>query len=366
MFYEDEEGDNVCFYIGKGSGKRYKSHLQESRLRRCSNDYKRNKIRKLQRNNKEPFAKILKSELTDKAALQIEKQILERPGVYEELTNLKKGGKGGASLSEETRQKISKAHEGKTLSEEHKRRVGEAFKERTLSEEHKRKVAEGNKGKTLSKKSKEKISKVHKGKTITKETKKKMSKASSGKKNGFYGKSHTEETKRKISKSLSGKREGEDISHSKLTREQVKEIKWLLSNTEKPCSVISKNYPVNQATVGHIKNGISWTHVDGFKKPSKEIREKVSEATRWKEVNEETKEKMSISSRGENCKNSKLTKEEAKEIKWLSLNSDKYQSEIAEGYPITSDSVSQIKNERQWGHVEPKKPQSQKITTPNG
>ena len=88
------------------------------------------------------------------------------PGGY----NLKEGG-GNGKPSDESRQKMSEAQTGE--------------------KNH-------NYGKTMSDESRQKLSKSHCGKTHTEETKQMMSEA-------HCGKTHTEETKQKLSRSLTGR-----------------------------------------------------------------------------------------------------------------------------------------------------------------
>ncbi|AGE51349.1 GIY-YIG catalytic domain-containing endonuclease [Paramecium bursaria Chlorella virus CVG-1] len=61
----------------------------------------------------------------------------------------------------------------------------------------------GNNGK-MSDESKQKMSKARLGHIVTEETKQKISKALIGEKNQMYGKTHTNESKKKMSKALSG------------------------------------------------------------------------------------------------------------------------------------------------------------------
>ena len=53
--------------------------------------------------------------------------------------------KKGKTLSEETKQKLSKSHKGKTLSEETKQKLSKSHKGKKLSEETKRKLSEAKK-----------------------------------------------------------------------------------------------------------------------------------------------------------------------------------------------------------------------------
>jgi group I intron endonuclease len=92
--------------------------------------------------------------------------------------NLKEGG-GSGKMSEETKQKMSKARTGQTHTEETKQKMSKAL----TGEKH-----------------------YMYGKTHTEETKKNLSKALTGEKNPFYGKTHSEESKQKISEANSGEK----------------------------------------------------------------------------------------------------------------------------------------------------------------
>jgi hypothetical protein len=106
-----------------------------------------------------------------------------------------KGGLGfnGAILSEETKQKISKANKGKIRTLEMRKNISEAGKGKN-----------GWTGKHHTKESKEKISKSLKNKM-------------SGEKHHYYGKHRSEETKQKISDSLKGRKIPDN------TRQKLKE-----------------------------------------------------------------------------------------------------------------------------------------------
>lgn len=97
----------------------------------------------------------------------------------------------GKKLSEETKRKIGLALKGRKLTEEHKRKIGLPKIGKPRSEETKRKLREANLGKKrgpLSEEQKQKISRALKGRILTYP-------------NPMLGKKHTEETKRKISES---------------------------------------------------------------------------------------------------------------------------------------------------------------------
>jgi len=67
---------------------------------------------------------------------------------------------------------------------------------------------------------------------------------------------------------------------------------------------------------------------------------------------------------GENHSTAKLSKLEAREVKWLALNSDLKQNKIADKYNISRGQVSEIKNNKKWKDIDPTSPKnySMKIT----
>ena len=138
--------------------------------------------------------------------------------------NLTDGGEGmrGYTLSEEAKEKISKANSGKKWSEKRKNEISEAMKGENnpmfgkhCSEETKQKISEANKGKQKwlgkhhSDKSKKKQSESAKAR-CTDEWKKESSKRAKERfsipeNNPMFGKHHSDETKEKIRKSRQGK-----------------------------------------------------------------------------------------------------------------------------------------------------------------
>jgi len=145
-------------------------------------------------------------------------------------------GTAGISPSWETRQKMSKAGKGRKFTEEHKKRIGLANKGkkripemiarmkdyltgRKLSEEHKAKIRESCKG-------------INKGVVRSPETRAKLSKAKMGSK----------------------------PAKTKLTEEQVKEIKQRLAKNE-PRRKIARDYGVSKSSIDCIKSGRTWKWV---------------------------------------------------------------------------------------------------------
>jgi hypothetical protein len=150
-----------------------------------------------------------------------------------------------------------------------------------------------------------------------------------GKNHPNYGKERSEETKQKISESLRGR------EHSKKTKQKI-------SN-----SVKGKNNPMYGKTFKHCK----------------ETKRKMSEAKKGKnnpmykkEFSEEHKQKISESNKGEDNPDAKLSKKEASEVKHFASNSNLTQKEIGDKYNIDRTTVSHIKNENYWSHIEPQKP----------
>ena len=128
--------------------------------------------------------------------------------------NLEGGGTFNKIVSEESKAKMResfKNREYKNVSEETKEKISKAMKGRKLSEEHKKKISEANKGKIVSDETRKKLSESHKNKKsfgnryILEETRFKMSEAKKGENHPLYGKHISEEHKKKISEANKGK-----------------------------------------------------------------------------------------------------------------------------------------------------------------
>lgn len=141
--------------------------------------------------------------------------------------NLKEGGKNvqhggnkiGHQVSEETRQKISKAHKNKVLSNETKEKIHNILigNKRALghivSNETRKKMSDGKKGKSVSEEAKQKMSISRKGKKFTEEHKNKISQSLKGRK-------FSEEHKKKLSE----RHIGNKGMHWKINKETGKRI----------------------------------------------------------------------------------------------------------------------------------------------
>lgn len=116
--------------------------------------------------------------------------------------NIADGGWYYFTMTDETKEKISKTLKGKyvgeqafrkglKLTDEHKKAISKALKGRILTSEHRQKISEGGKGKRPADTTRKKMSMSHKGKILTAEHRQKISE-------GGKGKTYTEEQKEKL------------------------------------------------------------------------------------------------------------------------------------------------------------------------
>lgn len=159
--------DGKCFYIGKGSGKRYKA--KESRNQHWWNIV-----------NKHGFeAEILVNNITEEKAFELESEFCKQIG-YKNLCNVREElGNGGWSHSEETKQQIGNALKGRTQSKETVEKRSKSLQGNTAlsSPERNAKISKSLQG---NKKRANKISKSLLGKSKTKEHSLNISKNSKG------------------------------------------------------------------------------------------------------------------------------------------------------------------------------------------
>jgi len=125
------------------------------------------------------------------------------------------------------------------------------------SEEARKKMGAPNIGKVISKKHREVISKFHKGKKHTEEYKRLMSEIMTGEKNHMYGKKISEWHKQKISESSSGSKN----KSSKLTEEDVLEIRNLYSEGNESHRSLARKYRVAKGNITSILNRKTWKHI---------------------------------------------------------------------------------------------------------
>lgn len=140
----------------------------------------------------------------------------------------------GKSLDEETKKKMSEAHQGKEFGEEFSQKVSEALEGREFTEEHCKNISEALQGREFDEEWLNKLSESHKG---------------------F---NHTEETKEKLSQA----NQGHNNPSSKLTKKDVIKIKQMLNSTDLTYSEISQQFPVNRQAIGKINRGDRWAQVN--------------------------------------------------------------------------------------------------------
>jgi hypothetical protein len=170
--------ENIPFYVGKGSGDRYKihGHLLQNR-------FLKNKIAKVGVGDVQ--INLLCANLTEEQSFYLEEYYIAGIGRRDKglgpLCNLTNGGDGSSGLktSEETKRKLSASLKGRKFSDEHKRKLSIAGKSRVCSGETRLKISatrrSQNKHYKHSKEAKLKISVANKGKVRSVESRKKMS-----------------------------------------------------------------------------------------------------------------------------------------------------------------------------------------------
>lgn len=201
----------------------------------------------------------------------------------------------GLHMSEETRKKISAAHKGKKLTDDHRRliskvqlgnkkrlgkmhsdetkqKIRESLTGRKLTEEQCAVISERMNGHVLSPEARAKISAANRGRKHTEEARRKNAEAHRGKKTSpetieklraaLTGRTRPEDVCRKISEGLKGKPglQGEDNGSSKLTEDQVREIKRLFAEGARNIDVM-KQFGMSKGAIANIKSGRSWSHV---------------------------------------------------------------------------------------------------------
>lgn len=141
---------------------------------------------------------------------------------------------------------------------------GDGTRGRPHTEEAKQKIRiansgerNANYGKKMSQEQKDKISKARIGLKMPDEYKKRRKEQYTGEGNPFYGKHHTEETKQKNKEGHIGKYDGEKNPSAKLTESQAKDIKYSSLSYGK----LMKVFNVGKTTVAQIKTGKTWKHI---------------------------------------------------------------------------------------------------------
>ena len=153
----------------------------------------------------------------------------------------------GLKWSAESRQRQSKAQEGKTISDEHREKLFLGRKAYVVTEEHKRKIGIANKGRIPWCKGR-KVWTIEQRQAIGVRTA-----------NALTGRKLSEEHKQNIVNAMP---RGEDSPAAKLTESQVAEIRALLRDGIQG-KELAHIYSVGTSTISRIKRGISWASAVG-------------------------------------------------------------------------------------------------------
>jgi len=207
----NSEFSHEPFYIGKGSGDRYKDF--STRTKWCKNI-----IGKLKSIDMKPISVIIEGDLTSEDAYDQEEKWIAQIGRKNintgTLVNTDKGGGAITEHTEATKDLIRKANTGRTFTKEHRKKLSDgmmgsknpmygkvgANKDKVFSEESRKRMSDAAKkrkthpwtGRKHSEKSKALISESRKGK-LTGENNHQFGKGP------MLGKTHSEETKNKQS-----------------------------------------------------------------------------------------------------------------------------------------------------------------------
>jgi hypothetical protein len=238
--YKADDPNGLPFYIGKGKGKRDQSKHRNPYWKNIS--------------NKHGFiVKRLAENLTEVEAWDLEKKLIAHYGrLYNNtgcLCNLSEGGEGASGVihTEVTKQKWSKAKQGKTWEEIFgTEKAAEMREQRKLnaknhSDETKRKISESKKGshnpmwgKKLSVEQRKKLSDLRKGKPSPNKGKKYSESARLNYKQAAILRSNDPTWRKKISESLTGITRSEEtkqkMSLAAKLREEKKKLNKLKGN----------------------------------------------------------------------------------------------------------------------------------------
>ena len=330
LFYEDEDENNVCFYIGSGKHNRINKHFYESQG--GNNPHKDRKIKKLKRNGHTPRGIKLIENLSVKTARKIEQRLLNRDDIWENLTNVRRvvgeyspGGK--SPLNKEQAGEIRWLADHSNLTQ---KKIGKKY-------------------------------------DITK-------KAVSHIK---HEKSWNDIEKRRPSFYNGKKFDRTGNVNKQYSDEEVAKVKWLSKNTNKKYEDIGNIFGMNKGQVGKIKNEKVWSYIEprrpknsdwenltesdrglkGEDNPfygkshTEEVKKKLSKAAKKRTFKEKTKQKISKNNR-------KFSRRKIAEIKWLSRNSEMTQEEISSKYGVGKSTVSRYKREVSKDNIEPQQPKS--------
>jgi len=201
--YNEHEFEYEPFYVGKGKGKRWQTHLKEENIIVEKNKHKNNIIKQILSINKNPILIKLYENISEKEAFDYEIYLISLIGRSDlntgPLTNLTAGGDGcvkrsnnyGRPTSDETKKKISEkikslgtwaGDNNPSKTKEHQEMMSKKLKNRIFSDESKLKMSISSTGKTHTLETKRKLSESRIGIKRSDSFVQKIKKANSGKK----------------------------------------------------------------------------------------------------------------------------------------------------------------------------------------
>ena len=323
LFYEKED-QKICFYIGKGTDDRHKTHFRNSSLEeRCYNSHKNDKIKKLKEEDKNPYSKILFKDLTEDKALGIEEFLLKKDCVFDSVTNI-------------VRENFPLSGEDHPLNN----------KERPP--EVKEKMA------TIERAVIEKVNWLVENSILTsKEIAKELdisdytvkdvkhnrvrSHIQDNRKPEWYDEDYKKEIKQQ-------RRE----KYSDISKQEVREIRWLREETEATHKQIAEKYGYSSGLVCSIAHENILGHLDGSSRPSWVDSEFIQDA-------EHSRQNLMV---GERNPSNVLPDEKVKEINWMINNTDLTHDQISNQYKVSSTLISAINLGRTRSYIEEtKKPE---------
>lgn len=237
--------DGSPFYVGKGFGNR--SH----NIALNRNQHHKNIVEKYGRKNIGIFVFACHSE--EEAFADEKQQIAQLRASGESLVNQTDGGQGpsGRRHSEMAREKISISKKGK--------------RRRPFSKETIEKMSAAQSGRKIKKEQRLAMSKITKRLWSDPNYREKVSASHIGNKN-HLGHKHTAETLAAISSTRIRLKlhKGEKNGYAKLDDNKVREIRKRISLGEEQKS-IAQSMGVCIASIGRIKRGQAWTHIEEVK-----------------------------------------------------------------------------------------------------
>lgn len=308
-----DPGSGLVRYVGKANDVQHrfnvhKKQAEGKRLTFCSRW-----IRGLILQGQEPIVEVIE-EVSEREWPNAERKwIAHYLSINMPLTNMTVGGDGAIPTElceEEFRRRISEGVKRKALDPEWRWHCGDFLRGKHLTPEWRAKIGESNKGrvtkpesirkcketwrknnkprKPASEETRRKLSKALKGRKFSEETRAKLSAARKGKKTGpmseeskaklravFKGRIISGETRAKMSATKQGWHPSPELTHIQrekcsgegngraiLTAEQVREIRAVYGNGERPSyAEIGKRYGVTLGVIFRILKGKSWKRV---------------------------------------------------------------------------------------------------------